>query len=594
MAVTNLLTLIEDCEGTLGTMTSIGSGPGGGANTDVFIAGTQSAGRRSDNSASLHGFFLNVGSAFNLSGAGQHVKIWTFLTHYAVVTQLDYRLGDSTTTYESHTYPVSSIPSLGGWFPAWLEVGAGTDTGAPNFSAIDEIAQTVIIGDIGGTSHNNIMDQIHHGTSGMRWDGSSGSLSNFRTTETSNALGVFVSRDGVDYLFARLEIGSATATTFTDSNFMIIFPNQPLCSTSFMGLTIDLQNASTAISLQNGVISSGKPTSASRRGDLIVSGTSGTLDISKTTLNGLRLLTLNSKVTANSCIFGNTGQITAGGADLDGSSISGYEGAANTSAIIWDVNTDPDGKLNNATFTKGTAATHAIEFGTSSPTTMTLRGVNFSSYNASNNQNDSAIHIKRTDGYVTISVIGGTSPSYRSDGATVVLVIDPVTVSVNVKDIVDSSNIQSARVLVLAANGAGPMPYQKTTTITRSGSTATATCTAHGLITNDYAVIKGADQVEYNGPFQVTKLTDNTFSYTVSGTPDTPATGTITTTGAPLYGLTDVDGNLSTTRSYGSSQLITGRIRKATTGTMYKTGVISGNISSTAGFSANVQLIRDQ
>ena len=593
MAVTNLLTLVEDCEGTLGTITSIGGGPGGSANTDVFIAGSQSIGRRSDNSATLHGFFLNVGSTFDLSGTGQHLKIWTFLTHYAVVTQLDYRIGDSTTTYESHTYPVANIPTLGGWFPAWLEVGAGTDTGTPNFTVIDEIAQAVIIGDIGGTSHNNIMDQIHHGTSGMRWDGTSGALSNFRTTETSNALGVFVSRDGVDYLYSRLEIGSATATTFTDSNFMIIFPDQPLCSTTFMGLTFDLQHASTSVSLQNGVISSGKPASASRRGDFIVSGTSGTLDISKTTLNGLRLLTLNSKVTGNNCIFGNTGQITAAGADLDGSTFAGYEGSSNTSALVWDVNTDVDGKLNNTTFTKGTAATHAIEFGTTSPTSMTLRGITFSGYNASNNQNDSAIHIKRTTGDVTLSIVGGTSPSYRTDGANVILVIDPVTIAINVKDIVDSSNVLNARVLITASDGTGPMPYQKSTTVTRSGATATATCTAHGLLTNDYAVIKGANQQEYNGVFQVTNLTDDPFSYAVSGTPDTPATGTITTTGAPLYGLTNSSGNLSTTRSFGSNQPVTGRIRRATTGTLYKTGVVSGTINSSSGFSANVQLIRD-
>ena len=64
--------------------------------------------------------------------------------------------------------------------------------------------------------------------------------------------------------------------------------------------------------------------------------------------------------------------------------------------------------------------------------------------------------------------------------------------------------------------------------ITRSGSTATATtATAHGRATGDYVVVAGAGQGEYNGTKQIT-VTDTThFTYAVSGTPVTPATGTI-------------------------------------------------------------------
>lgn len=77
--------------------------------------------------------------------------------------------------------------------------------------------------------------------------------------------------------------------------------------------------------------------------------------------------------------------------------------------------------------------------------------------------------------------------------------------------------------------------------ITRSGSTATATTsTAHG-----YAIgavlplvlaISGADQPEYNGEFVVTPLTTTTFSFTVTGTPATPATssGGMSSKVAPL------------------------------------------------------------
>lgn len=62
------------------------------------------------------------------------------------------------------------------------------------------------------------------------------------------------------------------------------------------------------------------------------------------------------------------------------------------------------------------------------------------------------------------------------------------------------------------------------TSITRSGSTATATLTSHGFSANRLVRIAGCDQAEYNGDFWVTSVTSSTFTFEVSGTPATPAT----------------------------------------------------------------------
>lgn len=65
--------------------------------------------------------------------------------------------------------------------------------------------------------------------------------------------------------------------------------------------------------------------------------------------------------------------------------------------------------------------------------------------------------------------------------------------------------------------------------ITRSGTTATVTtATAHSLATDDYVRIAGATQTEYNGKFKTTVTNATVFTCTVSGSPATPATGTIT------------------------------------------------------------------
>lgn len=66
------------------------------------------------------------------------------------------------------------------------------------------------------------------------------------------------------------------------------------------------------------------------------------------------------------------------------------------------------------------------------------------------------------------------------------------------------------------------------TSITRSGSTATVTTSsAHGLSNGAEIAIVGATQSEYNIPAVISNVTPTTFDYTVSGTPTSPATGTI-------------------------------------------------------------------
>jgi hypothetical protein len=67
--------------------------------------------------------------------------------------------------------------------------------------------------------------------------------------------------------------------------------------------------------------------------------------------------------------------------------------------------------------------------------------------------------------------------------------------------------------------------------LTRSGTTATATCASHGYSVGDWVVIAGADQPDYVGPFQVASVVDaNTFTFTLATTPNANAAGTITAT----------------------------------------------------------------
>lgn len=71
--------------------------------------------------------------------------------------------------------------------------------------------------------------------------------------------------------------------------------------------------------------------------------------------------------------------------------------------------------------------------------------------------------------------------------------------------------------------------------ITRVGATATASRAAGAnLREHDVVLHAGAAQSEYNGEFRIFNVTSTSYDFTVTGTPATPATGTITSKIAPL------------------------------------------------------------
>jgi hypothetical protein len=303
-----------------------------------------------------------------------------------------------------------------------------------------------------------------------------------------------------------------------------------------------------------------------------------------------------SSASITNCIFQGCNQITTGGADMSYSKFSGYEGTSGSSGILYNSSTDPNTKMVGLTITKGTAATHAIQFADTIPSEITLTDIAFSGYNASNDQDDSTLYFADTAGTITVNLVGCTGNiSYKSAGATIIPVIDPVTTSIEVRDITSLTVIEGARVLVLPSDGTGDLNYQASVTqITRSGSTATVSQTAHGLATDDKVYIQGANEPEYNGIHQITYISDNSYSFTVSGTPDSPATGTIVETDVLISATTNTSGLVTDTRSFSKNQPITGRVREGTNPEPnYKTSPITGSVDKDKGLSAIIFLVRD-
>jgi len=298
---------------------------------------------------------------------------------------------------------------------------------------------------------------------------------------------------------------------------------------------------------------------------------------------------LKTGQTIQGVVFTSCAEIDTNGATLSNCVINSTTEATTGSLLV---NTEAEGELcSDIKF--NTFGTNYAVYVAAGVTTFDMDNWIFDD---PNNTSNVAVHWLGTSGTLTINALNGTNlvtaGCTAETGGTVEVVANPVTTEITVKDINTGSPIENARVLVTVADGIN-FPYQITVTGTSSGTTATITHTAHGLATNDNIYIFGANEEEYNGAFQITVTGANTYTYVMNAASTTPATGTLKATLALINGLSNASGIISDTRSMGSDQLITGRVRMSSGTPFYKTSPITGTVDSTTGVKITQQLIRD-
>ena len=240
------------------------------------------------------------------------------------------------------------------------------------------------------------------------------------------------------------------------------------------------------------------------------------------------------------------------------------------------------------TFSQGSNNHHAIRFGTSIPADITLRDCAFNGFSSTADADGATFRFDDTSGTITLNLVNCTVDGAAASsgnigiddaaGVTVNLVIDPVTTPFTVEDR-DGNAIENARVLAETADdgGGSGFPFEDSVSITQSSGTATVTHTAHGLDTNDYVVIRGAQPDGYNKVAQITVSDANTYTYTVDSGLSSPATGTPISSYAPIGGvLTNASGVVSSSKTWPASQGLKGWARKKNAATpFYKDGDIT-------------------
>jgi hypothetical protein len=598
------LSLIDDAD-AVGNYSALGGGQAGLSDeTDYFVETPQCV-SKAGFTASTRGFITNTGT--NTVTAGDAIFVWGKQNNRNLMDiqangGMSFLVGDSTTAYDQ--FDVDGSDSDGSALAGWRTYAVdptqtpSRTTGTPTTTnRVGFLWKILGSGSLKGNP--NGMDVSRHGRELTIINGEAANYGTFDgaasfDSDASRAWGILTPVAGGYQFHGAFVMGTvATAVDFRDSDRVINVLEDPFLPAGFN--EFEIRNASSNVEWTNIIISHLGISTPS-----LLTLNVGTFTGELCQFNGFSTTVFASTGSCINSTWTSCDAIDVQGADISGSSILTPSVAANESGLIWNISQDTNGSLDGMTFSKTSGvAHHAIEFGTTIPSaaSYTLRNCNFGtdfSATEDGTTGDETFHFLDTTGTITLNLVGCTGNfGYRSEGVVVTIVQDPVTLTVNVSDQAGDP-IESVRVLVEAADGTGPLPFEDAVTITQTAGVATVSHTAHGLVTNNYIVIRGAAQNGYNRQAQITVTDANTYTYAVDSGTVSPATGSPVATGAIISGLTNASGIISDTRTYSGNQPFSGVARKSTSAPFYKSGSFSGVINSATGASANINLLDDQ
>ena len=599
-AYTTDLALIHACDAASASWTEP-TGFADGAitlpETDVFIQNTGCLSKTMGAAAGANsGALYNLGSAATIA-SGSAMMIWVY---FGAPNALETRanggfrvfIGNSTTAFKHFYVLGSDTYTYGGWrcIPVDPNLTADANTGTPNgtwqyFGAAARLLSTASV----SKGNPFAIDTLRYGRCEARVNG--GDLANGYATfaglaTTNDAIaarwGLFQAVDG-GYLWQGLmTLGYTSAVDFRDSNRNIQIANTIKVASTFN--KIEIRQAGSRVDW-TGVNISALGTVAKGQFEMI---DNATVNITGCTFTDMDTFVFQSNAIIDTTTFRRCGIVTAGNAVFNTCRFEAPTGVTGVSATSTNA-------FNGCTFiSDGTG--HAIDLGTVSTTISMDWDIVLSGYAASNGSTgNEALKVNVASGQtLTLNVGSGySSPSvYNTGTGTVTIVSGSVTASLTVVTAAGTA-IQNAKTLVKAAAG-GSLPVNVTVTITNSGTTATVSHTAHAMLTGDKVVISGASLAANNGVFAITKLTDNSYSYTMGSTPGSNPTGTIKATYVLLYGDTDAQGKISMSRSFATNQPVIGWARKSTSSPFYKQGSISGTVNTGSGATLSAVLTSDE
>lgn len=566
-----------------GIMFDAGTAPTITAGDAVFIWGRQ-ANRNILNTVANSGGAVIMGTSnsvfagFNVDGSDVEGSSLTSWVTYAVdPTQ--------TSSYSSGSPGAASTWDHFGM--EWDMLGSGSLKGAPNAIGVIRHGRELraVDGDVGNGYATFDGMAIHD-------------------ADISRRYGILTPISGGYWFHGAIVMGqSGTSVDFRDSDRSILVLDDPLVPAGFNEFVIE--NASSNVQWDGISI-----TALGTNSPFLLTLGVGTFAGDLCRFTGASTTTFASTSVCTNTTWDACARINLNEADISGSSVINSTVAADEGAVFDDRTTTGSttlSELDNTTFIQGAAAHHAIRFGANVDDDITLTGIEFSGFSSVADATGATLRFDATTGSMNVNLVGctvdgapATSGNIGVDdaaGIAVTLVIDPVTISVNVTDSL-GANIENARVFVetAAVISGGEMFEAAVTTLTQSAGVATCTTSAvHGLATNDWVVIRGAQPDEYNKVAQVTVSSTTIFTYAVNSGISSPATGTPVVSFVALQGLTNASGNIEATRTWGAAQTQVGWARKKNTSSpFYKDDAISFTVDTSNGNAVSATLQPDE
>lgn len=458
-------TRVEDAESATG-WSSIGGGAGGSSEGSFPYQGSNLYNRKITSSTGA-GFYYDPstdgGSAQDMTATAKSTwLVKCIVTDYGGlqgINGVSIRIGSGTTAYYEYVIagsnakivPLEEYPAKGGILivPINPNISGYRDStsGSPVLTAVDYFGMVAAFSSSTAKSENVGLDAIDLGTGltlvggdGVDTDGTFNDFLSADEGNTANRYGYVTAISGVLYCFGMLTIGTASAAGFTDSDSKVLFLDGYFDS-GWSGVTVDLQNASTSVTIANTIDSLGTDTVTDTRADFTVTGNNGSLTLSGT-LTNFRNVVLTSGCTV-------TGDINCKDMTVSTATISGATIRTNSGSGVAVINDLSDTDIDDTLFIQEGLG-HAIELTSSG--TYTFDNLAFTGYGA-NGTNSAAIY-NNSGGAVTINIInGGDTPTVRNGASASTTVNNTVTVKVTVIDADTKSVVQGARVRLTKVSG---------------------------------------------------------------------------------------------------------------------------------------------
>ena len=457
------------------TVTALGGGASGLGNpeTDFYIQGASCISKQA---------WTNATKGFNIDGLGTTFTVPTdgCVIAFAVYTAtgsldskanggLQLLIGSAATSFQAYYVGGSDTLAYDSWVPYVVDPNTATADASAGTTSWRYVGTQAKLPTTAGPTKGNplALDVVRYGRG--RIDYTLGDLANGYNTfsgceayanATTRRWGLIEFIRGAYVIQGFHQLGtSGAAVDFRDANKVLFWRAcannnaNDAVSTGFN--RIEIANASTNVDWDNLIF---QALGTRARGVLV--HTAGSFDATNCQFVDMDTFALLAASAMTGCVFRRTNAITCPGSDLRDSQVLTPTVAADSAGLQWTAgNTvDTDGKLDGMTFSKGTNAHHAIQFGATTKQTITLRDITFTGFNASDAANDSVLLFPDTGSNVawTVNAVacsGTVSYKKTRSGDTVTVIADPVTLAVHVQDTVTGAALSGARVYVTAAAG---------------------------------------------------------------------------------------------------------------------------------------------